>query len=777
MRPSKASTTLAFLFFVFVVLLAFYTLKPYSGSTRNTRKWDVRLEEVQKHIARMASEVHFTGTKGHAAVQSYLLSQLNEAGLHPQLQTKMVYSPKWHATVEVNNVLARIKGTGEGRKALLLLAHYDSAPVASRGASDDISGVAVILETIKRFVLNKVSSSNDIIILFTDAEELGLVGAKGFVNFHPWMDDVGLVLNFEARGSGGPSYMLVETNGGNSNLVRAFNQAAASRPVASSLMYSIYKMLPNDMDMTIFREDRDAVGFNFAFIGDHFDYHTEQDKPERLDPSTVLHQMDYLASTLDHFKDVNLEQLRSNKDAVYFNLPLIGLVIYPFQWVWPMVVLAFVLFLIFVFFGIRRKKMQPLNLLYSVVVYIVMLLVTGVLTWMFWKFMLFIHPRYADILHGFPYNGYEYIGFAACLGMGIWGLGFHYLLRRKSPYEVVGGPVFIWLLINVIVAAYVKGGGYFVVPLLAMLLGLILSLLLDIPGKVKFWIVAFAAVPALLIFSPLVQMFPVGLGLKILFVASVLVVLLLGFIMPAAYYFNMKWLGNAVGVLLVVLLIKAELKSNFNTSDRKQPDGVAYLYNAKTNEAWWISFNTVLDDWLKKVMGAPILEGNPEGLNFMTKYRTKVRYFSKAKGIDVPLSTISYQAIDTLYPGKRVYQLTVTPHRNVHKIVVMDRSSNHYSYMNINGAIEGHPEGADTVLSTERTPLLIRYHVTDGNEVFTLQLISSDNKEPDLEVFEMSFDLDSNPLVHLPPKPEYVMTMPFVNNNAIIVMYAPALKE
>ena len=107
----------------------------------------------------------------------------------------------------------------------------------------------------------------------------------------------------------------------------------------------------------------------------------------------------------------------------------------------------------------------------------------------------------------------------------------------------------------------------------------------------------------------------------------------------------------------------------------------------------------------------------------------------------------------------------------------MDRSSNHYSYMNINGAIEGQPEGADTVLSTERTPLLIRYHVTDGNEVFTLQLISSDNKEPDLEVFEMSFDLDSNPLVHLPPKPEYVMTMPFVNNNAIIVMYAPALKE
>jgi Zn-dependent M28 family amino/carboxypeptidase len=47
---------------------------------------------------------------------------------------------------------------------------------------------------------------NDIII-FSDAEELGLNGAALFVTQHKWAKDIGLVLNFEARGSSGPLYV------------------------------------------------------------------------------------------------------------------------------------------------------------------------------------------------------------------------------------------------------------------------------------------------------------------------------------------------------------------------------------------------------------------------------------------------------------------------------------------------------------------------------------------------------------------------------------------
>ena len=107
---------------------------------------------------------------------------------------------------------------------MLLLSHYDSNPHSSLGASDAGSGVVTILEGIRVFLASGVKPKNDIIILISDAEELGLLGANAFVNHHPWAKEVGLVLNFEARGSGGPSYMLLETNGGNKQLIKSFQE-------------------------------------------------------------------------------------------------------------------------------------------------------------------------------------------------------------------------------------------------------------------------------------------------------------------------------------------------------------------------------------------------------------------------------------------------------------------------------------------------------------------------------------------------------------------------
>ncbi len=84
------------------------------------------------------------------------------------------------------------------------------------------------------------------------------------LRYHKLIDNVGLVLNFEARGSGGPSYMLMETNGMNSKLISEFANANPNFPAANSLMYSIYKMLPNDTDLTVFREKANINGFQLC---------------------------------------------------------------------------------------------------------------------------------------------------------------------------------------------------------------------------------------------------------------------------------------------------------------------------------------------------------------------------------------------------------------------------------------------------------------------------------------------------------------------------------
>jgi len=277
----RFTTIIVLLLLTLAVYWSFKAAMPTYNADANAAKTSFSTDRAMAHVAKIAAKPHGVGFKAHAEVRAYIIHELEKLGLETSLQEGYT-GGDWANLTRATNILAKIKGSGGG-KALLLLSHYDSSPHSSLGASDAGSGVATIIEGVRAFLADNPSPKNDIIILITDSEELGLNGADLFVNEHPWAKDVGLVLNFEARGSGGPSYMLIETNGKNSTLISEFTKANPKFPVANSLAYSIYKMLPNDTDLTVFREDGDIDGFNFAFIGDHFDYHTANDTAERLD--------------------------------------------------------------------------------------------------------------------------------------------------------------------------------------------------------------------------------------------------------------------------------------------------------------------------------------------------------------------------------------------------------------------------------------------------------------------------------------------------------------
>src|SRR5258706_7442827 len=119
-----------------------------------------------------------------------------------------------------------------------------------------------MLETL-RALKSSPTLSNDVIALFSDGEEIGSLGAKAFVYQHPWAKDVGVVLNFEARGSSGPAIMF-ETSDKNGWLIKEVAKAAP-RPAAHSLAPAIYQLLPNRTDFTVFKEAGFA-GLNFAYI-------------------------------------------------------------------------------------------------------------------------------------------------------------------------------------------------------------------------------------------------------------------------------------------------------------------------------------------------------------------------------------------------------------------------------------------------------------------------------------------------------------------------------
>jgi acetylornithine deacetylase/succinyl-diaminopimelate desuccinylase-like protein len=163
---------------------------------------------AREYLKAIAVTPHPIGSPAHAVVRDYILSELSKMGVEPQVQKTTAinshWDPPYHAAT-VQNIVAKIQGTANTR-AVLLVAHYDAAP-NSLGASDDGAAVVSLLETL-RALKASAPLKNDVIFLATDGEEVGLLGATAFVQQHPWARDVGVVLNFEARGDNGPSIMF-----------------------------------------------------------------------------------------------------------------------------------------------------------------------------------------------------------------------------------------------------------------------------------------------------------------------------------------------------------------------------------------------------------------------------------------------------------------------------------------------------------------------------------------------------------------------------------------
>ncbi len=352
----KLSPLFVLLILIFLVWLIFYSSMPRNVETVNIPQTEFSTLRAFQDVIEIGKSPHFVGSNAHSVVRNYIVNELQELGL--EVQTQEGYSlTKDGEITRSQNILAKISGSGRG-KALLLMSHYDSAGHSSFGASDAGSGVATILEGIRVLLAKNESHKNDIILLFTDAEELGLNGAELFVKEHPWAKEVGLALNFESRGSGGNSFMLLETNGGNAGLIKHFIKAKPNFPVTNSLAYSVYKMLPNDTDLTVLREQGNINGFNFAFIDDHVVYHTANDIPANLDKETLAHQGSYLMPLLDYFKDADLSDLNSEEDLIYFNLPFGKMISYPFPWIFPMLIIGFSLFFAVLIYGFYKKKIN-----------------------------------------------------------------------------------------------------------------------------------------------------------------------------------------------------------------------------------------------------------------------------------------------------------------------------------------------------------------------------------------------------------------------------------
>jgi hypothetical protein len=211
---------------------------------------------------------------------------------------------------QVENLVGVLPGRDRALPALALMAHYDSVP-GSPGAADDATGVAAVLETI-RAIRAGGQAERDIIVLITDSEEAGLLGARAFFAEHPLRKRIGVLINLEARGNGGRANMF-QTGPDNGAIIAAFAKTA-SAPISNSLAVFLYENMPNDTDFTVSR-DAGISGLNFAFIGRQFDYHSPTATPANLDQGSVQHIGDQTLAATRQFAGPDLPG--KAPDAVY----------------------------------------------------------------------------------------------------------------------------------------------------------------------------------------------------------------------------------------------------------------------------------------------------------------------------------------------------------------------------------------------------------------------------------------------------------------------------
>ena len=172
------------------IYYSFYSLMPQKGTPATIAETEFSTERALIPLKEITKAPHYHGSEEHTRVREFLVSELKDLGLETHVQDEFNLNQWSRVLVKPKNIVAVLKGTGTG-KSLVLLSHYDSAKVPSFGASDAGSGVVTILESLRAYKASGKTPKNDIIVLFTDSEEIGLDGAENFVDSSPLADNVG----------------------------------------------------------------------------------------------------------------------------------------------------------------------------------------------------------------------------------------------------------------------------------------------------------------------------------------------------------------------------------------------------------------------------------------------------------------------------------------------------------------------------------------------------------------------------------------------------------
>lgn len=656
-RAATLAPAIALVSLLAVGVIADVRFAPPAVRPQSAPATEFSAERARAHLDVIASAPRPVGSAHNQRTRAYLIETAQALGFSVEVQSEPVVRESWgnpFPAGTLHNVSARLPGT-EGARAVLIMGHYDSVPTGP-GAADNGAAVAAMLETMRALRAGE-PLRNDVVFLFTDAEEAGGLGAEAFRELS-WSERWGVLLNFEARGNRGPTLMF-ETTDGNGELIRAF-AAASVRPFGHSLSYEIYRHLPLDTDFTVFKKVG-ANGMNFAFLHGFRDYHTVDDRPERLDPGSLQHHGESMLALARHFGRSDISALRAD-NLVFFDVMGAFVVRYPMAAALPLAIASGILVLALAGWAMRRGLGRGLRIAGVAGTMMGMAVLAAAAAFGLYLLASSVQPEMKALPLGEPYARPWYlVGFVALLLAFVAATGW-LVSAFGSQVEVLAGVLVALSVLLVTSALTVPGATYLLQwPVLAgaVALGRAVKRNGALTGWVDHALLWVAPAIAAALFVPLIDSLFAVLGLQLAAVPSLLSMLAATLALPLVL--RRRALGYTATAALVIAVVTVVATAALSDFDRQNPrqNTLVYVQDDELGQAWWVSSDPAPDEWTAQALGE-----TPEKAP-VDKYFPVLRepmWRAAAENLHLPAPGVETLE-DRVQDGVRTLRVRVTPAR------------------------------------------------------------------------------------------------------------------
>ena len=534
----RVKTGIQLVSIIFVVSLCilhgFYILTP----TTLPQKQSVNeaFSKTMEHLRMIAKEPHPTGTTANEEVRHYLTDHFDRL----QLSYESISFTLDGMTYVNYLVKMDAPATEDG---VMLVSHYDSVS-AGPGAADDGISVASML-TVMENIVNGQANINDMYFLFTDGEELGLLGADYFIKGYgeDYIDKIKLVINLEARGNRGALFMF-ETSSNNYNIAKMLQKAVPSGSTPFSFAAALYKTMPNDTDLTRFLE-AGFQGMNFAVVRGGECYHTEQDNVDNLSRDTAYMYYATVSELSSYLGSIDLHELSREKEGVYFPVTKGKFFVCKESTMYLFSIFSLCIFIITVIFGIVKRRVRFDKLILSFSAFGIFLVAS-------YGLLLLIQKINGKVLHTYVFQ----MIFVGLLGLLIYIVAKKHL--RIQEHLILWGSLFsiLGILSYILFPAFV-----YMISIILFIITLLLLTTVVYRGKGTKWLVPILAGILCLVCTILYVPVLIAVYDSLLYVLSVNITgLVLGITETMLY-------SLCIGCLL--LSFKVNTASTTKTSPRK----------------------------------------------------------------------------------------------------------------------------------------------------------------------------------------------------------------